>query len=43
MKNAENLRSHPSFVKGQDGGVSNYVVHSNDVKLRPWLMSTADI
>ena len=28
--------------KGQNGGVNNYVMHSNHVKLRPRLMGTAD-
>ena len=41
-RNAENLRSHSSIVEGQNGGVNNYVVHSNHVKLRPRLMGTAD-
>ena len=42
VKNAKNLRSHPSIVEGQNGGVNNYVMHSNYVKLRPRLMGTAD-
>ncbi len=42
-KNAENLRrSCPSFDEAQDGGANNYVMHSNDVNLRPRLMGTAD-
>ena len=42
VRNAENLRSHSSIVEGQNGGVNNYVMHSNHVKLRPRLMGTAD-
>ena len=38
----ENLRSHPSIVEGQNGGVNNYVMHSNHVKFRPRLMGKAD-
>ena len=41
-KNAENLRSCPSFDEVQHGGVNNYVMHSNGVNLRPRLMGTAD-
>ena len=41
-KNAENLRSCPSFDEVQHGGVNNYVMHSNGVILRPRLMGTAD-
>ena len=41
-RNAENLRSHSSIVEGQNGGVNNYVMHSNHVTLRPRLMGTAD-
>ena len=41
-KNAENLRSCPSFDEVQHGSVNNYVMHSNGVNLRPRLMGTAD-
>ena len=41
-KNAENLRSYPSFDEVQHGGLNNYVMHSNDVNLRPQLIGTAD-
>ena len=42
VKNIKNPRSHLSIVRSQDGGVNNYVMHSNSVKLRTWLMDTAD-
>ena len=41
-KNAENLRSCPSFDEVQHGGVNNDVMHSNGVILRPRLIGTAD-
>ena len=41
-KNAENLRSCPSFDEVQHGSVNNCVMHSNGVNLRPRLMGTAN-